>query len=232
MRSKQRIVPDEAAYRALMVACGRARSDRRVEVVKLFGLLRSDGIFPSAVTLGQYTKAVAEGYSKRSSGLVQEDDLGGVEVTESGSKIGRFSIVGSNQKGSMDFDVCLSAMDGNLSILETQGRRWRHRSGAERTAAGQPGENEAEQKRKRSQQKSWLPVVFSSSFAPTSSEQVMTNSLAGVRLTALWSRTRACGSCGNIPLEEEVQAGWDTVGKMNSNAVPVLAAIRAAGSGK
>lgn len=48
MRSKQRIVPDEAAYRALMVACGRSRSDRRVELVKLFGLLRSDGVFPSA----------------------------------------------------------------------------------------------------------------------------------------------------------------------------------------
>jgi hypothetical protein len=231
MRSKQRIVPDEAAYRALMVACGRARSDRRVELVKLFGLLRSDGIFPSAVTLGQYTKAVAEGYSKRSSGLVQEDDIGGVEVTESGSKIGRFSIVGSSMKGSMDFDACLSTMDGNLSILETQGRRWRHRSGAERAATGQPGENagnsEAEQRRKRSQQKSWLPVVFSSSFAPTSPEQFIANSLAGVRLTALWSRTRACGSCGYIPLEEEVQAGWDTVGE---NEVPNAVACPRCGS--
>jgi len=37
----------------MMVACGRADSDRRQELVKLFGLLRSDGIFPSAVTLGQ-----------------------------------------------------------------------------------------------------------------------------------------------------------------------------------
>jgi len=56
LRHKQRIIPDEAAYRALMVACGRTTSDRRVELVKLFGLLRSDGIFPSAVTLGQYTR--------------------------------------------------------------------------------------------------------------------------------------------------------------------------------
>jgi hypothetical protein len=231
VRSKQRIVPDEAAYRALMVACGRARSDRRVELVKLFGLLRSDGIFPSAVTLGQYTKALAEGYSKRSSGLVQEDDLGGVEVTESGSKSGRFSIVGSNQKGSIDFDACLSAMDGNLSILETQGRRWRHRSGAERTTAGQPGENasniEAEQKRKRHLQKSWLPVVFSSSFAPTSSEELLADGLAGIRLTALWSRTRSCGSCGYIPFEEEVQAGWDAVGE---NEVPNAVACPRCGS--
>jgi len=37
-------------------------------VVKLFAHLRSDGIFPSAVTLGQYTKAIAEGCSKQSTG--------------------------------------------------------------------------------------------------------------------------------------------------------------------
>ena len=44
-------------------------SDRRQDVIKLFGLLRSDGIFPSAVTtLGQYTRAIAEGYSKQSTG--------------------------------------------------------------------------------------------------------------------------------------------------------------------
>ena len=30
-------------------------------------MLRSDGIFPSAVTLVQYTRAIAEGFSKRSS---------------------------------------------------------------------------------------------------------------------------------------------------------------------
>jgi hypothetical protein len=63
--SKQISVPDEAAYRrALIVACGRTKNDRRMELVKLFGLLRLDGIFPSAVTLGQYTRALAEGYSK------------------------------------------------------------------------------------------------------------------------------------------------------------------------
>lgn len=41
---------------SLMIACGRADSDRRHELVKLFGLLRSDGIFPSAVTLGQVSE--------------------------------------------------------------------------------------------------------------------------------------------------------------------------------
>ena len=68
LRSRQRVVPDEAGYRCLIVACGRADSDRRQELVRLFGLLRSDGIFPSAVTLGQYTRAIAEGFSKQSCG--------------------------------------------------------------------------------------------------------------------------------------------------------------------
>ena len=84
---KQRIVPDEAAYRALIVACGRTNSDRRVELVKLFGLLRSDGIFPSAVTLGQYTRALAEGYSKRAAAELPESDGIGVEVSESMSMV-------------------------------------------------------------------------------------------------------------------------------------------------
>ena len=53
---------------SLIIACGRVDSDRRQDVVKLCGLLRSDGIFPSAVTLGQYTRAIAEGYSKQNSG--------------------------------------------------------------------------------------------------------------------------------------------------------------------
>jgi hypothetical protein len=37
-------------------------------VVMPFGLLRSDGISPSAVTLGKYIRANAEGYSNQSKG--------------------------------------------------------------------------------------------------------------------------------------------------------------------
>ena len=33
-------------HTSLIVACGSCSSDKRIEVVKLFGLLRSDGIFP------------------------------------------------------------------------------------------------------------------------------------------------------------------------------------------
>ena len=112
LRSKQRIVPDEAAYRALIVACGRTKSDRRMELVKLFGLLRSDGIFPSAVTLGQYTKALAEGYSKQSIGS-PDDDQGGVEVTESASKDIRIG-----KKASVDACAVLGTLDANLVNLE------------------------------------------------------------------------------------------------------------------
>eukprot|EP00536_Pseudo-nitzschia_multiseries_P012747 jgi/Psemu1/209578/e_gw1.504.17.1 len=81
LRSRQKIVPDEAAYRALIVACGRTKNDRRAELVKLFGHLRSDGIFPSAVTLGQYTRALAEGYSKRAK-LEQVVDEHGEQILD------------------------------------------------------------------------------------------------------------------------------------------------------
>jgi hypothetical protein len=196
LRSKQRIVPDEAAYRALMVACGRSRSDRRVELVKLFGLLRSDGIFPSAVTLGQYTKALAEGYSKRSSGLDKEEDLGGVEVTESGSRVGRYSTVSQSQRIGAEFESCLNEMDSNLFALEEQGRRWRQRS----TAGSQKSGAEEGEKKKRSHgHRSWLPVVFSSSFAPTLTTSPETNE--EIRFVSIWSRTRSCNSCCYIPLE-------------------------------
>jgi len=210
LRSKQRIVPDEAAYRALMVACGRTMSDRRVELVKLFGLLRSDGIFPSAVTLGQYTKALAEGYSKRSTGNLQEEDFGGVEVTESGSKVGRYSVAGLSQRNSGELTSTLQSLDPSLDELETQGKRWRHKHGAPFPS----GEKDPpETKKKRSTFKSWLPVVYSTSFATSSPERAAEERSEDIRLLALWSRTRGCTSCGYIPLEEEIQAGWDILGE-------------------
>jgi len=212
LRSKQRIVPDEAAYRAMMVACGWTRDDRRVELVKLFGLLRSDSIFPSAVTLGQYTRALAEGYSKRSSGTTQDDDHTGVEVTESASRVGRLSVSSINVKaGAKDTESALSALDTSLGILESHGRRWRHRNGV------LPGETKSDQK-KRSLNKTWLPVVYSTSFIPKTSERhddVRSNDLSTVRLVAMWSRTRGCSNCAYVPLEEEIQAGWDVVGGEN-----------------
>lgn len=112
LRSRQRIIPDEASYRALMVACGRSKSDRRVELVKLFGLLRSDGIFPSAVTLGQYTRAIAEGFSRRSTGLTENDAY-------------EDSII--DLEGNISIETALNALDRNLEVLEEAGRKWRQR---------------------------------------------------------------------------------------------------------
>jgi hypothetical protein len=203
LRSKQRIVPDEAAYRALIVACGRTKNDRRMELVKLFGLLRSDGIFPSAVTLGQYTKALAEGYSKQSSMGTADEDLGGVEVTESASRDLR---VGMSLRGNVDAEAALSALDGNLANLEDSGRRWRQKNNPDKDSGQAPDEPSStqdpktanyEQQKKRSSSKPWLPVVFASSFLPTRQEESSsstTSSLSkdSVRLLAMWSRTKSC----------------------------------------
>jgi hypothetical protein len=201
LRSKQRIVPDEAAYRALMVACGRTKNDRRTELVRLFGLLRSDGIFPSAVTLGQYTRALAEGYSKRSMGTSDEDTVG-VEVTESASKDLR---VGNMRKGAIDAEVALCGLDGSLANLEEAGRRWRQKNVQEKEhlhaeddpSISNDSKSHAERQKKRIHMKPWLPVVFSSSFVPaklSASGSLDTRPLSAesVRLVAIWSRTKAC----------------------------------------
>lgn len=237
LRHRQRIIPDEASYRALMVACGRINSDRRTELVKLFGLLRSDGIFPSAVTLGQYTRALAEGYNKRSTGLPDVDTSGGgVEVTVSPF------LSGTNSTGTpvvTDFEGVLYNLDSNLGTLEDSGRRWRHRSSQYRESASKTQLSEMEKlkninalnesnsawpstkharkpvKKKSPQKESWLPVVLSSSFVPapmkTEAIPIRTAWKDSTKLLAIWSRTTCCDNCSYIPLDEEIQSGWDVM---------------------
>src|SRR6056300_322990 len=115
LRGKRRIVPDEAAYRALIVACGRTTSDRRMELVKLFGLLRADGIFPSAVTLGQYTRALAEGYSKRSVGTA-DDNVVNNEDPKAGKK--PLDTDANRRAEILEPGIFLSSLDANLKNLE------------------------------------------------------------------------------------------------------------------
>lgn len=103
LRSHRRIVADEAAYRALIVACGKCGTDRRIELMKLYGLMRTDGIFPNAVTLGQYTRAIAEGFSRRSE--------------ESHAKSGMQIVVPTNGKKPSQ-KVNLEVLDSNLQSLE------------------------------------------------------------------------------------------------------------------
>lgn len=196
LRNKHKIVPDEAAYRALIVACGRTKNDRRTELVKLFGLLRSDGIFPSAVTLGQYTRALAEGYSKRAIGPADEDHL--------------------EESASLYMSRIDVLFDPNLALLEDSGRRWRQKTNGEEGVVSDDVHKADEKQKKRSHNKPWFPVVLSSSFVPSRAEDFLRKKeshsrMSDLKLTALWSRTVACGECSYIPLDEEIQGGWDAV---------------------
>jgi hypothetical protein len=214
LRSKQKIVPDEAAYRALIVACGRTKNDRRTELVKLFGHLRSDGIFPSAVTLGQYTRALAEGYSKRAVGMA-DDDKGGVETTESTST--NFQS-GNTRK---NWEATLNVLDRSLATLEESGRRWRQKTNIDKnndTITENPSSSDLktnDRQRRRNSNRSWLPVLLSSSFVETDAEESSrkgaTKNVNKTQLTAIWSRTVACKECSYIPFEEEIQGGWDSI---------------------
>ncbi|KAL7553196.1 hypothetical protein ACHAWF_016455, partial [Thalassiosira exigua] len=221
LRSHRRIVADEAAYRALIVACGRCGTDRRVELMKLYGLMRTDGIFPNAVTLGQYTRAIAEGYSNVSA------------ADGSGTKVG-MQVVVSSDRGKklegLDLDVL-----ANNSLLEESGMKWRYRGNANPPVGmAQPAArldggvlskgghdwphtispsktfDTATTQRNTRTKRSWLPVTCSSSFRPTSTTQEGSGTNT-VRLLALWSRATTCKACSYIPLDEEIQSGWDVV---------------------
>lgn len=200
LRGKRRIVPDEAAYRALIVACGRTTSDRRMELVRLFGLLRSDGIFPSAVTLGQYTRALAEGYSKRSMGTTEDNLTKGDDPTTGNSTLEYVAKTAEM----VEPGIFLSSLDGNLKNLEEAGRRWRQKKFHEQDLIQGQGEQSlndmslihADQQKKRSS-KPWLPVAASSSFLlhTTPSQCVPCSGRLekeSIRLVAIWSRTQAC----------------------------------------
>lgn len=52
--------PDEAIFRALLVAAGRSGLACKPIVADLFSHLRSKGIRPNALTFGQYTRAIAQ----------------------------------------------------------------------------------------------------------------------------------------------------------------------------
>lgn len=228
LRNKQRIIPDEASYRAMIVVCGCVSTDRRVELGKLFGLLRGDGIFPSAVTLGQYTRALAEGYSKRAIGLKDESTAAGVEVTvaANGQKAVR-----SEYQRRRDEELTLNTLDGDIAVLEESGRRWRSRpshsreweqnesSGADVLPKNEVGGSSSVSSKPRRKQGStvrpWHPVVISSSFVPPCDTQSPLSDDLRKRFTlvALWSRTTACEGCSYVPLDEEIQSGWDVIGQ-------------------
>lgn len=232
LRSRQRIVPDEAGYRCLIVACGRAGSDRRVEIVKLFGLLRSDGIFPSAVTLGQYTRAIAEGFSKRSSGISDSSvvESNGADPTTTSTTAKDEIFLGP--LGNKDFIAMLN-LDRNIAELEESGRRWRHKRDKRRSGDKEMERNIDEEDRipqsetkdlsskkihyKRKQHKQWLPVSCSSSFSPHFNMSEIkgdcSDFVMSFEFLALWSRSTTCEKCDHVLLDEEIQAGWDKGGE-------------------
>ena len=143
--------------------------------MKLFGLLRSDGIFPSAVTLGQYTRAIAEGYSKQSTGKANSI------ISEFTGELG-FSTNEDSVEKLLNLQIpnALDFLDGNLTELDEVGSRWRqgrdarrrekskHRGEAEAKSQSFPNTNENSRKHnsQRRTEREWLPVSGSSSFSP------------------------------------------------------------------
>lgn len=236
LRSYRRIVADEAAYRALIVACGRCGTDRRVELTKLYGLLRADGIFPNAVTLGQYTKSIAEGYSNAG---VDESSNVGMQVVISSSGVKQHE------------SFALELFDVNLFNLEESGLKWRSggNNGPAKSENTVPNANDAYSDVDRGQpmavspaktfdtstsqrslksKRSWIPICCSSSFLTNSKLDGHSDRLDSIRLIALWSRNSFCKSCAYIPLDEEIQSGWDEI-RVKPDMICTISCPRCAG---
>ena len=165
---------------SLIIACGRVDSDRRQDVVKLCGLLRSDGIFPSAVTLGQYTRAIAEGYSKQNSGTANSIISEAVR-----DNIPSHEEEAMERLRNLHIPNVLDFLDGNIVYLDDAGARCRQgrevrrsekankevakkqtSEGASTVPPSTSQKEYANQKQRyaRKNQKAWLPV--STSFSP------------------------------------------------------------------
>jgi hypothetical protein len=187
-------------------------------VVKLFGLLRSDGIFPSAVTLGQYTRAIAEGYSKQSTGNTNSiiSDFMGYPGSPLNADNSEEKFLNLQVPNTLDF------LDGSLVELDEVGSHWRQgRDARRKEVANMKSETDTHdqstqprvQHTKRRTDKEWIPVSGSSSFSPhwkpPKSFDETFDLCRDFRFIALWSRATACGKCNHVLLDEEIQAGWD-----------------------
>jgi hypothetical protein len=129
----------------------------------------------------------------------------------------------------------INFLDRNISLLEESGLRWKNKREAkkhldyksqkdtkeelsmEKKPNVTPNPKSSEQKQqqgKRRNQKSWFPVTCSSSFSPhwmIPLQRAETFDLMqDFTFVALWSRNTQCDQCGYIPLDEEIQASWDS----------------------
>lgn len=184
----------------------------------------------------QYTRAIAEGFSKRSSGranssivdhCIEDDDLASVLDI-------------------LDADHPFDFLDGNLIELEESGNRWRSsretnhvgkidvdenvasRKTSDNNDAQEASRKESKKKRsrKRRHKVPWSPVQSSSSFSPhwkpIRPPDETFDFLNDFQFVAMWSRTTVCPSCSHTLLDEEIQAGWDEIVAENEHANEVV----------
>jgi hypothetical protein len=222
------------------VACGKCGTDRRVELMKLYGLMRTDGIFPNAVTLGQYTRAIAEGFSRRSEDTQSKV---GMQISTSGPRLAtpfNLDILDNNLQmleGKSFHQWMFLLFNDNACLLSSHaclypniesGQKWRSQGNAsqiqvtiEKHSSATDENNSkppispaktfdsATSQKATKHKRSWHPVTCSSSFRICSND--LSNKSKQIHLVALWSRAALCDSCHYIPLDEEIQCGWDAI---------------------
>ena len=176
----------------------------------------------------QYTRAIAEGFSKQSFGKPASNT--GAESTASTNIDDHLNF---GDLGNIYDYGGINFLDGHILLLEESGSRWRNKRETKRnlehqkdkvrgnkthlnegktnvTHTSQPSENE---KGKKRNQKPWFPVTYSSSFSPhwiiPRERAESFDLMQEFTFVALWSRNTQCTQCGYIPLDEEIQGSWD-----------------------
>lgn len=169
----------------------------------------------------KYTRAIAEGFSKRSCGKTTSSIIDMCSTYEM-ELIGAMDFLDSAHP----FDF----LDGSLVELEESGKRWRssrdkidgdytytkdkrnHKHDASSNKASSQNETKS---RKRKHHIPWSPVMCSSSFSPhwklSRPPDESFDIVNDFSFIAMWSRTTRCDSCSYTLLDEEIQAGWDDI---------------------
>ena len=179
----------------------------------------------------QYTRAIAEGFSKRSSGISDSSvvESNGADATTTSTTVKDDIFLGP--LGNKDLITMLN-LDRNITELEDSGRRWRHKRDKRRSGdkeieqnideehMPQSGTQDISSKKiqyKRKQHKPWLPVSCSSSFSPhfdmSEFKGDFSDLVTSFKFFALWSRSTTCRKCDHVLMDEEIQAGWDEGGE-------------------
>jgi len=237
MQSVYALVPDEALYRALFVACGLAAQSGNFskEVVCLWKELQSHGIQPNAATLGQYTKAVVDAQSRDN--CAASSSPGGRRHEIRSSCHRAFNLTTDSFVGLGDLDIRGRHWRAKAEEVANQGAEADKNSESETVpvmrngGAGEEVPMDSQYAALNSHPQAKVLQLSSSilnlsmngvcidppSLMKSSSPKKETyHHKSSIKVTAIWSGSKHSEDCAYRPLDEEIMACWSLKGRSRS----------------